>query len=62
MNLSSEIKERIADNCSHYKMRGIYPNSTLSIGTYSCDNCRNYVLGHCIKDIQEDVYEKIRLK
>lgn len=59
--ISFEIKNRIAQNCSLYNSRGYCSGKILININPSCDNCDNFVRGHCIKNVFDDIYEKIRI-
>lgn len=61
MKLTSEIKQRIAQNCSFYNERSYYPDKVLLQLEQSCNNCSNFVRGHCEKDVLESIYNNIRL-
>lgn len=61
MKLTSEIKQRIAQNCSLYNERSYYPDKVLLQLEQSCNNCQNFVRGHCTKEVLDDIYTNIRL-
>jgi hypothetical protein len=57
--ISSEMKSIVAQNCPGYEPR--YALSMMSMGmlSESCDNCANFVRGHCVKDLLDEIKEKI---
>lgn len=59
--LTSETKCRIAENCSFYNMRSYYTAREFLSINRSCDYCKNFVRGHCVKDVLDEIYDKIRL-
>ncbi len=59
--ISNEIKSRVAQNCSLYNSRAYCSGKSLINLNPSCDNCDNFVRGHCVKNIFDDICEKIRL-
>lgn len=61
MRLTNEIKQRIAQNCSFYNERSYYTDKNLLQLDQSCNNCNNFVRGHCTKEVLDDIYANIRL-
>ena len=59
----SEAKKFVAQNCPGYRNRNYYSLTNMSMGTSyeSCDNCTNFVRGHCSKDLYDDIRDRITL-
>ena len=57
--VSGEMKSIIAQNCPRYESR--YELEMMSMVSLfeSCDNCSNYVRSNCIKDLLNDIKEKV---
>lgn len=58
--VSNELKMRIAQNCSGYESRNSGFLSSMTQLSESCDNCKNFVRGKCVKDLFDEVREEIR--
>lgn len=59
--ISSEIKMRIAQNCHGYQGRSTYSMMSFVESSQSCSNCKNYVRGHCVKNLFDGIYDNIRI-
>lgn len=58
---SSEIGSRVAQNCHLYYARSYYTCNSFNNMDPNCNNCVNYVRGHCIKGTFDEIYNKIRV-
>jgi hypothetical protein len=58
--ISSEIKRRVAQNCSGYSTK--YYMGLINSITYeseSCSSCINYVREKCLKELFDEILETI---
>jgi hypothetical protein len=59
MMISAELKSVIGQNCPGYDAR--YGITIMNSGVFSesCNNCSNYVRGKCIKDLLDEMRNKV---
>lgn len=58
--ISNELKMRVAQNCPGYVSRNNGFLSSMTQLSESCDNCKNFIRGKCVKGLFDEVKEKIR--
>lgn len=59
MILSYE-KMLVAENCEEYQAKSYIITSSMSLIAQSCFQCKNYVKDRCVKDLLEEIKEKIK--
>jgi len=59
--VSGQVKMIVAQNCPGYQARYGMVMSTMGSLSQSCSNCGNWIRGRCIKDLFDEVRERIRV-
>jgi hypothetical protein len=59
--VSNEIKMKVAQNCSEYNNTNYFSMMSMLEYRESCNSCKNYARGKCIKNLVDEIYGKIKL-
>lgn len=59
--ISKETMFMVGQNCDEYRSKSALNMMSMTNLSESCDNCLNYVRGHCIKDMITAIEGKIKI-
>lgn len=59
--ISLQDKILVAQNCEAYKPKSYMLTAAISYIAQSCNQCVNYTNGKCIKELFEEIEEKIKI-